>query len=96
MQQTNLNDIVQNPNERVAILKPRRHASFSVISHKKATYVRNIWNLGHLYLTVLTVVRVIRKGFCRGPEVSGPKQDTFCSKALDEDAVILACGWTIL
>jgi hypothetical protein len=42
-----------------------------------------------LYLVLLTVVRVVRKGFCRGPEASDPEERALCSKALDEGAVIL-------
>jgi hypothetical protein len=43
----------------------------------------------------LTVVRVVRKRFCRGPEASDPEERALCSEALDEDAVILGV-WTIL
>ena len=88
--QTNLHDIVQNPNQRVAILEPRRHASFFITSYWKTTNFRNICNLNHLYLVVLTVVRVVRKRFCRSPEVFGPEQDALCSEAFDEDALIPA------
>ena len=51
-----------------------------------------------MYLFPLTAVsvRVVGKGFCRGPEMSGPEQDALCSEALNEDAVILACMSAIL
>ena len=49
-----------------------------------------------MYLVLLTAVRVVRKGFCPGPKVSGPEKDTLCSEALDEDTLIPECGWAIL
>jgi hypothetical protein len=42
-----------------------------------------------LYLVLLSVVRFVRERFCRGPEASDPEERALCSKALDEDAVIL-------
>jgi hypothetical protein len=52
--------------------------------------------LGYLYFIIFTVVRVVRKGFCRGSETSGPEQDALCSEAFDKDAVSLAWAWTML
>ena len=76
-----------NKGVRVILLSP---------SPRKTTYIRNIWNLGYLYLVLLTIVRVVGKRFCCGPELSGPEQDALCSEALDEDALILSWAWTIL
>jgi hypothetical protein len=42
-----------------------------------------------LYLTLSTVVKVVKKGFCCSPEVFGPKETALCSEAPDEDALIL-------
>ena len=39
LKRTNLYDVVQNPNERVAILIPRFQAIFIINSHRKSTYL---------------------------------------------------------
>jgi hypothetical protein len=76
-------------NEGVILLSPSLHTGMT-------PYFRNIWNLGHLNIVLLTIVRVVRKRLCRGPELSGPEQDALCSEALHEDALILSWAWTIL
>jgi hypothetical protein len=84
--QTNFHDIVQTSNKRVAILDPRRHDSFSITSHQKNTCFRIIWNLGHLYLILLAVVR---KGTAAAWRCLVPRTRRIFSEALHEDAVII-------
>ena len=78
---TNLYNIVQNPDERVAILETGHHASFLINSGRKTTYFRNIWDLCHLDLIVSAVVRVVWKGYC-----------TSNSSVLEEDVLCLEVG----
>ena len=85
---TNLCNIIQNPNERVAILKPGCHASFSINSYKKITYFRSTWNSCHLNVIVSVIVRVVWTGFCSGTEVFDPEESALCSEALDKDTLI--------
>ena len=84
---TNLYNIVQNTDERVAILNQVIRV-ISPSTHMKTTYFLNTWNLCHLYLIPPTVVGVIRLGFCCSPEVLGPEERALCSEAPDEDALI--------
>ena len=88
--QTNLRNIIQNPDERVAILEPGRHASVSINSYKKTTYFRCTWNSCHLYVIVSVIVRVVWTGFCSGTEVFDPEESALCSEALDKDTLILS------
>jgi hypothetical protein len=92
---TNLHNVVQNPDERVAILEPGRQAS-SINSHRMKTYFRNTWNLCHLYLIVTTVVRVVWRRFCGSLDGPGPKEDALCSETPNEDALIRNHWWISL
>ena len=54
-----------------------------------------MWNIlksGHLYLILMIVVRVVRKGFGCSPDAFHPEYDTLCSEALDKDALIRCSG----
>ena len=84
---TNLYDIVQNTDERVAILNQVIRV-LSPSTHMKTTYFLNTWNLCRLYLIIPTVVRVVRKGFCCTPVVSVPDATALCSESPDKDALI--------
>jgi hypothetical protein len=86
---TNLDDVIQNPVERVAILKPRNRLPSSLSQHRKFTYLRCVWNSGHLNIVLRTVVRVVRKGSCCSSDGPDPEKATRCSEAPDEDALIL-------
>jgi hypothetical protein len=92
---TNLHNVVQNPDERVAILEPGRQVS-SINSHRIKTHVRNTWNLCHLYLIVTAVIRVVWRRFCSSLEWPGPKEDALCSETPDEDALIRSRWWILL
>ena len=84
---TNLHDIVQNTDERVAILNQVIRV-LSTSTHMRITYFLNTWNLCHLYLIIPIVVRVVRKGFSCSPKVSFPEESALCSESPDEDALI--------
>jgi hypothetical protein len=43
-----------------------------------------------------TVVRIVRKRFCCGPDRYSPEKPPFCSEASDEDALILRWAWICL
>ena len=88
---TNLYDIVQNTDERIAILNHVTLSEFflHINWHGKTTYSLRAWNLCHLYLIILTVVRVIRKEFCFSPEMFDPEESALCSETPDKDALIL-------
>jgi hypothetical protein len=93
---TNLHNVVQNPDERVAILEPGRQVS-SINSHWMKTHLRNTWNFCRLYLIVFAVVRVVWKGFCGSSNWPGPEEDALCSETPDEDALIRSPSrWWIL
>src|SRR6266851_9355601 len=50
--------------------------------HRKITHFLSVWNSGHLDFVFTTVVRVVRKGFCRsldGHGGFGPEKATLCS-----------------
>ena len=94
--QTNLHNIVQNPNEWVTILKSSRQFSFSIDSHRKATYFRSIRNSCGWYLIVSAIVRVVWKGLSSSSDRSGPEEDALCSETSDEDALIRGHGWILL
>lgn len=80
---TNLHNVVQNPDERVAILEPGRQVSSeSINSHKMKTHFRNTWNFCNLYLVAAAVVRVVWRRFCGGLDWSGPEEDAFARKPL--------------
>ena len=83
---TNLYDIVQYTDERVAILNQVIRVPPS--TDMKIAYFLNTWNSCHLYLIILTVVRVVRKGFCCSTDVSGPEGRALCSESPNEDALI--------
>jgi hypothetical protein len=94
---TNLHNVVQNPDERVAILGPGRQVSSEYInSHRMKTHIRNTWNFCHLYLTVAAVVRVVWRRFCGGLDWPGPEEDALCSETSDEDALIRSRWWIFL
>src|SRR6266852_8368109 len=94
---TNLHNVVQNPDERVAILEPGRQISESINLHSRMkTHFRNTWNFCHLYLIIATVVRVVWKRFCGGLDWPGPEKDALCSETPDEDALIRSCRWILL
>ena len=94
-QQTNLQDIVQDADEWVAILESRHHASFFINQTIEFTYLRSIWDPRHLYRSPAPVAKVLRKGFCCCPE-PGPEEDALRSEASDEDALVCSLGWTCL
>lgn len=98
--ETKLNDIVKNPNERVAMLKPRRHASFSVTSQESHLRSKHL-ELGSLVSISLSWLLSGSSG--RGSAAAWrylvQNKIRFARKRLvniGEYAVILACGWTIL
>jgi hypothetical protein len=87
---TNLHNVVQNPNERVAKLEVGRQVS-SINSHRMKTHSRNTWNFCHLYLIVSAVVRVVWTRFCGSLDWPSPEEDALCSETPDEDALIRSC-----
>ena len=66
--QTNLGNIVQDPNERVAVLVARGHLFFQ--SPGKATHTRDIWDSRHLHLTVASPVGIVGKRLSCSPKAS--------------------------
>jgi hypothetical protein len=92
---TNLHDIIQYADERVAILDkgiiilPPRHRK------TRTTYFWSVLYLGHLDLILTTVFRIVRKGLCRSPHGFSPEHLTLCSEAPDEDTLI-SLAWTPL
>jgi hypothetical protein len=98
---TNLHDIIQDSDERIPILETKCHVSrsLSIVSpqnSRTSTYSWSIWNLGHLDLIIMTVLRivvvVIGKGFGCCPDGNSPEQAALCSKASDEDALVHCRG----
>ena len=92
---TNLHNVVQNPDERVAVLEPGRQFS-SISSHSMKTHFWYTWVFRHLYLIVPVVIRVIWRSFCGSVDWPGPEEDAFCSKTPDEDALIRSRWWITL
>ena len=92
---TNLHNVVQNPDKRVAILEPGGQIS-SINSHRMKTHFRNTWNFCHMYLVVSAVVRIVWRRFCGSFDWPGPEENTLCSKAPDEDALIRSRWWILL
>jgi hypothetical protein len=45
---------------------------------------------------LVTVVGVVGKGFCCSPDGFGPENDTLCSEAPDENALVQCRGWIII
>jgi hypothetical protein len=66
--QTNLRNVVQDPNERVAVLVVRCQVVFQ--SPGKATHARDIWDSRHLHLAVASPVRIVGKRLSRSPKAS--------------------------
>ena len=83
---TNLHNVVQNPDERIAILEPGRQVLHQLTRIK--IHLGNTWNFCHLYLIVVAVVRVVLSRFCGGFDRPGPEENTLCSETPDEDALI--------
>jgi hypothetical protein len=92
---TNLHNVVQNPDERVAVLEPGRQFS-SINSHSMETHFENTWNFCHLYLIVPVVIRVVWRSFCGSLDWPGPEEDALCSETPDEDALIQSRWWIYL
>ena len=94
---TNLHNIVQNPDERVAILELGGQFS-SINSDRMKAHFRSTRNLCHLYLLVSAVVRVVWRRFCGSLDWPGPEKDALCSETPDEDALIpvIRSRWWIL
>ena len=93
---TNLQNIVQNPDEWVTILEPSCHAFSSINSNEKTAYSRSTWDSYHLYLVISAIVRVVRKGFCCSTDAFEPEEFALCSEALDEYTLIRSRGWIFL
>jgi hypothetical protein len=51
-------------------------------------YLQSVWNPGHLYLVLVTVVGVIRERFCCCQNTFEPGKATFCSESPDEDTLV--------
>ena len=92
---TNLGNVVQNPDEWVAVLEPGRQIS-TINSHRKKTHFRNTRNFCYLYLTVSAVVWVVWRRFCSSLDLPGPEEDAFCSVTPDEYALIRGRRWILL
>jgi hypothetical protein len=92
---TNLHNVVQNPDERIAILE-QGHQVSSINSHRMKTHFRNTCNFCHLYLILSAVVRVIWRRFCGSSDWPGPEEDALCSETPDEDALIRSRWWILL
>lgn len=92
---TNLHNVVQKPDERVAILKPDCQLS-STNLHRIETHFRNTWDFCHLYLIVTAVLRVVWRRFCCSLHWPGPEEDAFCSETPYEDALIRSRRWVLL
>ena len=89
---TNLYDIIQNPKEGITILESSRHASLFITSPQKMTYFRSVRNPSHLHFVFMTIIGVIREGFCCSPNACEPRKATFCSKSLDENTLVQPRG----
>jgi len=59
------------------------------LGRKRETHPRNFRNSRDLYLFLWSVIGLVRMGPCRASEPGHPK-DAPCSKASDEDALIVA------
>ena len=94
--QTNLHNIVQNSDERIAILKPGRHVSFGINSQTGSAYFWAIRNSSYLDLIIPAVVRVVRAGFRCSPHWFGPEEDALCTESSDEYTLIRSRGWILL
>lgn len=92
---TNLRNVVQNPDERVAILEPGCQLS-STNSHRIKTHFRNTRNFCYLYLIVSAVVRVVWRRFCGSLHWPGPEKDALCSETPYEDALVRSRWWVLL
>jgi len=56
--------------------------------HRRAAYSRVIWNSRHFYLILGTIIWIVGTGFCCTLK-SSPYEDALCSKASNENALIL-------
>jgi hypothetical protein len=69
---------------------------FSLYLTTGITHLWSVWNPDHLDLILLTVVRVIRKGFCCGSHGHDPEKAARCSEAPDEYTLVQYRGWIII
>jgi hypothetical protein len=69
---------------------------FSLYLTTGITHPWSVWNPDHLDLILLTVVRVIKKGFCCSSHGYDPEKAARCSEAPDEDALVQCRGWIII
>jgi hypothetical protein len=58
----------------------------------RMTYFLIVRNSGHFDLVLVTVLRVIGKGFSGSPDAFEPGKAAFCSKAPDEDTLVHCRG----
>jgi len=60
------------------------------------THFWSLLNQDHMGLILLTVIRVIRKGFRGSPHGQDPEKAARCSEAPDEDALVQYRRWIIV